>query len=71
MTKYTIELARTVNKKTGGKRYFKVVCDMLTRISLKEYDAIYNSCSGIGSLSTTSNKNVTKHYTLCVIELGG
>jgi hypothetical protein len=69
MTTYVIEIARTVNKKTGAKRYFKVVCDVLTRISLKEYDEIHDCCRGVCNLFTTSNKNITKHYTSCIIEV--
>ena len=69
MTKYTIEIARTINKKTGGTRYFKVVCGVLTRISLKEYDDIYNKCTGVGSLFTTSNNRITRHFTLCILDV--
>jgi hypothetical protein len=71
MTKYIIEVAKTINKNTGAKRYFKVVCDVLTRISLKEYEEIYDSSVGVSNLFTTSNKIITKHYTSCIVELTG
>ena len=61
----SIEILRTTNKATNKTRYFKKVCDFMTRISLVEYDEIRDKCFGVNSLFTTSTKNHIKHFTGC------
>ncbi len=60
--RYSIEVLRTVNKTTGKKRYFKKVCGHMMRISLYDYDDLYNTAYGFNNVFTTSNKNVVQHF---------
>ena len=63
--RYSIELMRTVNKRTGAKRYFKQVCNAMRRRSLAESDYIYDLAFGFHNLLTTSTPAVWRHYTGC------
>jgi hypothetical protein len=63
-----IELMKSINKKTCKKRYYKKIGDVMTRISLIEYDKIYGSCVGVNCVFTNSNKRLTRHYTGCVFD---
>jgi hypothetical protein len=68
--KYQSELMRLTNLKTGNKRYYVSICDVMTRVSYEDYLQRYDSADGFSSYHTTETKTHKREYITAVYGCG-
>ena len=61
--RYEMEVLKTVNTETGNTTYYKKVCDVMKRISKKEYDNCRDECFGVSCRYNTVSKKHNRFYT--------
>ena len=60
--RYEMETLKTVNNLTGNTVYYVKKCDVMTRISKKEYDNRRDQAFGLCDSFQTTNKKYTRYY---------
>ena len=65
MTIYSSTLCKTINKKTGDIRYYLSVCDVMRRISKREFNGRYDASYRKDCMITKETKTSFKHF-VCV-----
>lgn len=69
MTRYTSELRRVKNDKTGNYRYFAKVCGRFERIGAEDWDLKKDLAYDIENVTISTNGGCTRHDVTAVYYL--